>query len=202
MERMSGATSESLQQETGPNPKAVERGFWCGVFAFVTWSAMGVESVLRPFQDNRRDTYWVLPFVLTVATFYYVHIIQRRRSRTETVGYIIVLIASALTLLGNIGLQFNLKALESLGFPGGAMVWLVGLVCFGIGTLMAGLLPKYAVWALILLEPSSILAALALSPVAPLLPRGAYSGNVGKGLAMGIVALALRKVVRHESRQF
>jgi hypothetical protein len=97
MERMSGATSESLQQETGPNPKAVERGFWCGVFAFVTWSAMGVESVLRPFQDNRRDTYWVLPFVLTVATFYYVHIIQRRRSRTETVGYIIVLIASALT---------------------------------------------------------------------------------------------------------
>jgi len=67
---------------------------------------------------------------------------------------------------------------------------------------MAGLLPKYAGWALILLEPSSILAALALSPVAPLLPRGAYSGNVGKGLAMGIVALALRKVVRHESRQF
>jgi len=199
---MSGATSESLQQETGPNPKAVERGFWCGVFAFVTWSAMGVESVLRPFQDNRRDTYWVLPFVLTVATFYYVHIIQRRPLSYRDRGLHHRADRVRLDLLGNIGLQFNLKALESLGFPGGAMVWLVGLVCFGIGTLMAGLLPKYAGWALILLEPSSILAALALSPVAPLLPRGAYSGNVGKGLAMGIVALALRKVVRHESRQF
>ena len=88
------------------------------------------------------------------------------------------------------------KALESLGFPGGAIVWLVGLVCFGIGTLIAGALPKYAGWALMLLEPSSILAALALSPIAPLLPRGAYSGNVGKGVAMGIIALGLRSVVR------
>jgi hypothetical protein len=185
----------------GTKRKAIERGFWCGVCALVTWSAMGVESVLRPFQDNRRDTYWMLPFVLTVATFYYVHCVQRRRSRTETVGYVVVLIASALALLGNIGLQLNIKALESLGFPGGAMVWLVGLTCFGIGTLMAGVLPKYAGWALILLEPSSILAALALSRIAPLLPRGAYSGNVGKGLAMGVVALGLRGVARRESRQ-
>ena len=197
IERMSAsASAASLQPEPGINRKAIARGFWCGVCAFAFWCVMGVESVLRPFQDNRRDTFWVLPFVLTVATFRYVHTVQRRRSRVETVGYVIVLIASALVLLGNIGLQLNIKALESLGFPGGAIVWLVGLVCFGIGTLIAGALPKYAAWALILLEPSSILAALALSPIAPLLPRGAYSGNVGKGVAMGIIALGLRSVVR------
>jgi hypothetical protein len=203
IERMSAAANTAWpQQEPGVNRKAIERGFWCGVCAFVAWSAMGVESVLRPFQDNRRDTFWLLPFVLTLATFYYVHSVQRRRSRTETVGYVVVLIASALALLGNIGLQLNIKALESFGFPGGAIVWLVGLVWFGIGTLMAGVLPKYVGWALILLEPSSILAAVALSRIAPLLPRGAYSGNVGKGVAMGIIALGLRSVVRRETRLY
>jgi hypothetical protein len=188
----------SRQPHTGSNRDAIERGFWCGVGAFITWSAMGVESVLRPFQDNRRDTFWLLPFALTLATFYYVHGVQRRRSRTETVGYVVVLIASGLTLLGNLGLQLKITALESLGFPGGAIVWLIGLVCFGIGTLMVRVLPAYAGWALIFLEPSSILAALALSPIAPLLPRGAYSGNIGKGLAMGIVALALRRAATRE----
>ncbi len=196
------ATAPSLQPEAKTNQKAARRGFWCGVIAFVTWSAMGIESVLRPFQDNRRETFWVLPFVFTIAAFCYVHYLQRRRSRTETAGFIIVLIASAIVLLGNIGLQLNIKALEALGFPGGAMVWLIGLVCFGIGTLLAGSLPKYVGWALILLEPSSILAALALSPIAPLLPRGAYSGNIGKGIAMGIVALGLRSVSRSEPRQY
>jgi hypothetical protein len=57
-------------------------------------------------------------------------------------------------------------------------------------------------WALILLEPSSILAALALSRIAPLLPRGAYSGNVGKGIAMGMIALGLRSAVRRETRLY
>jgi hypothetical protein len=190
----------SLQQEPRIKSKPADLGFWCGVVASVTWFGMGVESIIRPFQDNRREAFWVLPFAFTVATFFNVHAVQRRRSRTEFIGYIVVLIASALALLGNIGLQLNVRSLESLGFPGGALVWLIGLVCFGIGTFKAGVLPRYAGWALILLEPGSILAGLALSPIAPLLPRGAYSGNVGKGIAMGVVALALRALSqRHES---
>lgn len=47
---------------------------------------------------------------------------------------------------------------------------------------------------MILFEPSSVLTALALSPIAPLLPRGAYGGNAGKGFAMAVMALALKRM--------
>jgi hypothetical protein len=131
-----------------------------------------------------------------VAAFYYLHTVQRRRSRLESASYVVVLIASALVCLGSIGLQLDIKPLLVLGFPGGALVWLVGLTCFGIGTLRAGVVPKKAGWGLILLEPGSILAGLALSPIAPLRDRGGYSGNVVKGTALLMVALALREIAR------
>jgi hypothetical protein len=197
---MSSAISGVIppQVKTGTTRDA-ELGFWCSAGAFVTWFGMGVESILRPFQDNRRETFWVLPFLLTFAAFCFLHRVQRGRSRTEAVGFILVIIASVLVLLGNIGLQLNIHTFDAMGFPGGAITWLIGLGCFGIGTIKARVVPPYAGWALILLEPGSILAAMALSPIAPLLERGAYSGNVGKGVAMGIVALGLRAVARREA---
>ena len=70
----------------------------------------------------------------------------------------------------------------------------MGLTCFGIGILVAGVVPKSAGWAIILLEPASVLAAVPLSPIAPLLERGAYSGNVGKGVALAVVGLAMKRL--------
>ena len=181
--------------------KFARTGLWCSIAAFITWFGMGVESIMRPWQDNRRDTFWLLPFCFTMAAFICVHRVQRGRSRTEAIGFWIVMAASALVLAGSIGLQLNIAGLKWLGFPGGAMVWLVGLVCFGIGTLMARTLPWYAGVALILFEPASILAAFALRHYAPLLERGAYSGNVGKGLAMLVIAFALRSYIRATAMQ-
>ena len=169
-------------------------GYWSATTALVTWSAMGVESVLRPFQDNRRENFWPLPFLCTVVAFTCVHLLHKGRSRTERFGFAMMAIASGLMLLGNLGLQLNIKPLERLQAPMGPLIWFVGLVCFGVGILVADVMPKYAGWAVILLEPSSVLTALALSPIAPLLPRGAYSGNVGKGIALGIVAIALQRM--------
>jgi uncharacterized membrane protein YgdD (TMEM256/DUF423 family) len=167
-------------------------GFRSGLLGALAWFAMGVESVLRPFQDNRRETFWPVPFVFTIIALICVHLAQRGRSRTERLGFATVMVASALMLVGNIGLQLNVRSLEVLGAPVGPVIWLVGLACFGIGTLKCGVLSRWAGVALILFEPSSILAAFALSPIAPLLPRGAYSGNIGKGIALAIVAFALR----------
>jgi hypothetical protein len=177
----------------------LQLGYWSGLAAFVTWFAMGVESVLRPFQDNRRELFWPLPFLLTVVAFICMHLVQRRRSRTEQIGFVIVMIASALMLVGNIGLQLNIHALDFLEAPLGPVIWLVGLAAFGIGILVAGVMPKYAGWAVILLEPVSILSAIALSPIAPLLPRGAYSGNMGKGIALAAVAVGFRRLAHHRA---
>ena len=80
----------------------------------------------------------------------------------------------------------------------GVVVWLVGLVSFGIGILVAGIVPKSAGWAIILLEPGSVLAAVLLLPVAPMFDRGAYSGNIGKGIAMAAVSVALKRVTERD----
>jgi hypothetical protein len=160
----------------------------------IAWIALGIDSIARPYQVNARDTYWMLPFALTAVTFVYVHLVQRSDSRLERLSFWAVMIASALVFAGNIGIQLNIKALAVLGFPGGAILWIVGMLAFGIGVLKARVLPKYVGWAIILFEPGSVLAGLALSPFAPLLDRGAYSAGLEKGLAIGIVGLGLRKL--------
>jgi hypothetical protein len=43
---------------------------------------------------------------------------------------------------------------------------------------------------MMLLEPGSVLAGLALSPIAPIHDRGTYSGAVEKGIALAFLAVA------------
>jgi hypothetical protein len=82
------------------------------------------------------------------------------------------MLASALVLLGNLGLVFNVSALSELGFPGGAIVWMVGQIAFGIATWRASVLPWYVGLALVLWEPGATAAGLLLAPIAPLHERG------------------------------
>src|SRR4051794_32662417 len=166
-------------------------------FAFaaaITWIALGADSIVRPFQVNARDTFWMLPFALTMISFVYVHRVQRSDSKLERFSYYIVMFASSLVFLGNIGIQANNNFLGNLGFPAGAILWTVGLIAFGIGTLRSKVLPSLAGWALILLEPLSILCGVALSPIAPLLEHGVYSGAVEKGIFIALVGYGFRRV--------
>lgn len=177
-------------------------GFWSSVAGTITWSGMGVESILRPIQDNRREMFWPLPFVCTVVAFACIHLLQRNRSRLERVGWFAITVGSALMLLGNIGLQLNIRSLGFLDAPLGPMIFLFALLLFGVGIFAAGVLPKIAGWAVILLEPMSIGAAFMLLPIAPMFPRGAYSGNIGKGIALGMIAFAFRAFSSRERSAF
>ena len=79
------------------------------------------------------------------------------------------------TVLGNLGLVLNMPSLAKLGFPAGALLFMVGLAAFGIGTWRAKVLPRYAAVALMLWEPGSIATGLLLAPISPLHERGTYS---------------------------
>ena len=86
-----------------------------------------------------------------------------------------------------------------LAFPGGAIIWTVGLIWYGIATWRAGVFPRYVGLALILFEPGSILTGLALSPISPLHDHGAYSAGIEKGAAMALLALGFRAAVISDS---
>jgi hypothetical protein len=168
-----------------------------GATGAAVWGAFGLESILRPAQWNARDTIWFVPFAFTAATFWCMHRTQERSDdRFERLAFYSIMIASSLVAVGNIGLTFNLTSLSKLGFPIGALLWMIGMILFGAATLRAGVLPKYAGWAVILFEPGSIVAGLALSPIAPLHERGGYSAGVEKGLAVFFMALGMKAILK------
>jgi FtsH-binding integral membrane protein len=187
--------SRCLPDKQGNRTLFAARGFRICGFAATCWIALGLESILRPQQANYRDAVWMVPWVLTAIAFWLIHRTQRSPAAwLERVGFYAVMIASVLALLGNVGLLANQPALAVFGFPWGAMLWTVALIVFGIGTLKAGILPRSAGIALMLLEPGSILTGLALSPVAPLHERGAYSGGVEKGVMLALISFGLLSV--------
>ncbi|GEM_PF-3412091 len=184
---------------TAPQPAVhvphAARGAQLGFWAAAAWIALGIESLLRPQQHNYRDVLWLIPFLLSVATFCYLHVSQRASSsKIERYGFYAVLMASILAIVGNVGVLTGIRQLAVFGFPWGAVVWTVGLIAYGIGTWRAKILPRYVALALILLEPGSILTGLALAPVSPLHDRGAYSAGIEKGLVLAILAMGMRSL--------
>ena len=155
---------------------------------------------MRPEQENYRDWLWIIPFALTALALYFVHVVQRgAHQNLERAGFYFVMFASALTFLGNIGVSLEQRTLAMFGFPWGAVLWMVGLIGFGVGTWLARVLPRYVALTLILLEPGSIATGLALAPIAPLHNRGAYSAGIEKGLCLVLIGMGLQSVLRAKS---
>ena len=83
-----------------------------GWISTAAWIVLGMDSILRPVQDNRRDVFWWFPFAFMMLAIVAVHRVQRWRGlRVERYTYYSVMFASALALLGNLGLVFNMPLL-------------------------------------------------------------------------------------------
>ena len=176
-------------------------GFRAAVFAAICWIALGVDSILRPEPANYRDTLWIVPFLATISAFWHAHSVQAAgRRRSERYAFYAVMFASALVLVGMAVIIGQSETLAALAFPGGALIWTVGLIWFGIATWRSGVFPVYVGVSLILLEPGSIFTGIALSPIAGLSDHGAYSAGLEKGAVMLLVALGFREVVASDHR--
>jgi hypothetical protein len=176
---------------------AARRGAVVGLAATVTWLALGAESMLRGGEMHYRDPLQLVPWALTAATFAYLHRAQRRAGgRLERIGFVATMTAMALAAAGQVGVIADIGWLKALGFPLGALLWLVMLVPFGIGTVRAGVVRRRVGVAIALLEPLSIATGIALAPIAGLHDRGAYSGALEKGLVLLVVARGLAEVAR------
>ena len=77
------------------------------------WIALGLESIIRPEQENYRDWLWLVPFLLTMLTFYFVHLVQSGVGQNmERAGFYFVMVASVLALLGNLGVSLEQRTLS------------------------------------------------------------------------------------------
>jgi hypothetical protein len=175
--------------------RLARRGAVIAGLAATCWVALGLESIVIPAQRNYRDALWFVPFALTLAAFRYMHRLQRSAGvRLECWGFAVTMASMVLVMIGNIGALTNQAAMAVLAFPLGALLWTAALIIFGLGTWRANVFPRYVAAALVLLEPGSILAGLALSPIAPLHPRGGYSAGVEKGAALALIAVAFYRM--------
>jgi hypothetical protein len=168
----------------------------------VIWVVFGLESIISPSPNNTRDAVWLLPGGLMLVVFWLVHLAQRSpQARFERIAYWILMAASALVMTVVVGLVANIPALVGFTAVVGILSWIVGLLVYGIATWKTGVLPWWSALAIILFEPGSVAFGLALSPIAPIHDRGAYSAGVEKGIALAVVALGLIAVRNRIRRQ-
>jgi len=149
----------------------------------ILWAALGIDSLARPYQDNRRDFVVLVPFTLTAVVLWLIGQTQlTARDRLERVTFWALMNACCLTVLGGIGNVSHNALTEHLGFPAGPVLWTVGLIMYGIASWRIRIFPRYVVWTLILFEPASILTGVALSSIAPLHDSGSYAGGIEKAV--------------------
>lgn len=168
----------------------------CVAFVAATlWAALGIDSLVRPIQDNRRDFVVLAPFFLTTLVLWFIGQMQKqRRDRLERVTFWVLITACCLTLLGGIGNVLHSPLLEHLGVPAGPLIWTVGLIVYGIASWRTRIFPRYLAVTLILFEPASILTGVALSPFAPLRDTGSYTGGIEKAVVVAILGFAIRRL--------
>jgi len=203
MTNLTAIQSRPLPTTPTVNRKATlaRRGALFGALAAAGWIAIGVDSIVGADVAHYRDAVWTIPWILTYLMFLHLHLIQRDRTgeRGDKV-FKVLTVGMALTWAGSLGIVFDVAALKLLGFPLGALIWVVVLVFFGLSTMKAGVLPKYTGVVLILLEPCSMLTGFLLQPIAPIADRGAYSGCTEKGAFVGIIAFELSRYARRRAR--
>ncbi len=176
-----------------PDRKAAVNATRAAFTTATLWAALGIDSLARPYQDNRRDFVVLLPFALTAIVLWLIGRTQSTaRDRLERVTFWALMIACWLTVIGGIGNVLHNALLEHLGFPAGPLLWTVGLIVYGVATWRIRIFPRYVAWTLILFEPASILTGVALSPIAPLHDSGSYTGGIEKAVAVLILGLATR----------
>ncbi|MBV9355218.1 MAG: hypothetical protein JO023_06775 [Chloroflexi bacterium] len=97
----------------------------------------------------------------------------------------------ALTGIGDLGMVIGTDALTPLAFPLGPLVWIPAMVLWGVGTARAGVVSRWIGVGLALSEPLTIVLALALAPISPVVDRGSYTGALANGLVLAGIAVAL-----------
>ena len=160
------------------------------------WIALASDSIIRPESYRYRDALLLVPWVLLAATLLSVHQLQRDcAGALERWGIRALLGGMAIVAVGNLHIVLA-NADSNFAFPLGALIFIGGLLTFGIGTVRAGVFPRSVGVAIAVSQLLTMVTGVALSPLVPLYDYGNYSGALAHGIVMLFVAANLKDHAR------
>ncbi len=170
----------------------------CGIGAATGFAVIAIHSLLEPGPQDWRNAAMLAPWVLTMALLAGVQAAQSARAtrscrRAFWTTEAAMLVNGVLMLLVALGVD----DLRSLVGPA-VLVWIVGMLWFGVCTARNGTFPRIVGVAIAAAEPLVAVIGLALSPIAPLSDYGSYTGALGHTLAMGLVAVHVLRTPERE----
>jgi hypothetical protein len=187
------------------SPVWIRRAFILSVIAAIAWAVVSLTSVIEREAKDYIDVMVLAPFALTGIAFMSLHVLQRdalNQTRLGRVSFAVSAAAMASLLVSQSTIAAGSDRLLWLGFPVGALFWLVGFALYGYATAKAGVLPAKIGIGLAIAEPLTIALGIALSPIVPLADSGSFSGAIGHsavwlGIAWLLHGLSVRPQPEH-----
>lgn len=161
--------------------------------ASAIWFLLSVASVAEPDPERYLDALIIGPIILTFIAVAAIHTLQRAAAgRLGQIGFWTLGAGTVIAVVVQIAIVASDDARTGPVVLAGLIVWLAGLVIYGIATARAGVLP---VWSGILIATSQLFAVaggLALSPFSSLTNDGGdYSGAVGHAIVWFVIGRVL-----------
>ncbi len=162
-----------------------------GASAF--WFLLSVASLAEPDPERYLDALIIVPIMLTFMAVATIHAIQRAAAgKWGRIGFWTLGAGTVLAVIVQIAIVASDEARSGPVILAGLIVWLAGLVIYGVATARAGVLP---VWSGVLIAVSQLFAVaggLALSPISSLSNDGGdYSGAVGHAVVWFVIGRML-----------
>jgi hypothetical protein len=168
---------------------AIRAAGLCGIGAAVAFAVVAIDSLLVPDPQDWRNAAMLLPWVLTMALLAGVQATQSASaSRSCRLAFWTTEIGMAANGAVLLAVVLGADDLRFLAGPAG-VVWVGGMLWFGVCTARNGTFPKVVGIAIAVAEPAVVVIGISLSPIAPLSDYGSYTGALGHTVAMGIVAV-------------
>jgi hypothetical protein len=154
-----------------------------GIAAGVSWTILGIASLLADNPERYLDALMFVPLLLTSIAFFSLHRLQQSAfDRFGVASYWLSAVSLVLLLICQPLLALGIDRFNWLAFPVAALAWFLGFLMYGIATIKAKALPTWIGAAIGLSELLAMALGIAFSPISPLADHGDYSGGIGHGL--------------------
>lgn len=171
------------------------------MFAGLAWLCFGLESIVRPHEENYRNALFYVPWLPSIAVVYGLHDLHRGfASQFERWSARLLLGSMALVVVAQPAFIFDVEPLLPLAIAG-FVGFVAGTVSFGAALYRLGLVSRPLAAGLAFTQLGTMAMGLALSPWVPLADDGSYSGAVFHGVVFSAAALWLMKGEREKAKK-